>query len=790
MSADDDKKPIKIKCTETYDVEALRKLIANPDLDGATKKELQSLKRRLKGGDHIEITYMQKAGPMRKARVGRLYPNSRFCLAEGMTRAVRHTLANEHYWDLDMVASQPTIALSIAAKYGADCQYLEHYVNNRDVWLEKLAKYYGIPKKGDVSAKAFVNAVCFGSGLDAWQAKAECDLNDFVRKDKHAKSIRELRDEMKAFGDMLMEVEPHVPALLREDGKKPWHGNVGACVLQDMERQVLVVSKEFLAAKGRRMDVLIHDGGLVRKLPGEEEFPEETLRELEAFLEDEFPGLVVRWAVKPMDEAIDLSAISLKEDGSKCLIVNDALAAETFLEVAGEDVVYDQGSLYVFVDGMWDKDGTVVRHKVYQHKDKLVFFQETPKGIRVHDYGGMGGKVTAMLEHVNVIRAHSDKGFFVKNGDSGIGKLLFTDGTFDMETHAFKESFDKETVFHARIDRPFPRERDFDLEREVRETLFYRPFLDEERDAGSFLMTGLACALAGRYREKKFYACVGLGNAGRGVLTEAFTHAFGNYVANFNVNELANRDMHVGDAAIANAWVANICNARIAFGNEANTHCQSLNGNLLKSLASGGDIMPIRQQHGREFAVVNRSTVMLMMNDMPKVVPYDDSVEARENVLHFKKKFVVEPDLSNPHQAKADPDLKDRVKGDGAFKNALLWVMADAYRAFLESGRVNSPPAAVLEARREWSAAVSSPIAMLLERCEITKDLDNDFIPAADIKAFFDRLKLGMSAAKFGSLLRLAGLVNDANRKARMPGSDRPVAVWRGIRLKEDENLY
>lgn len=299
----------KIVCEEYYDTDVLKKLLKSTGVvDEDSMKSLKYLRyKKLKGSSSCAVTYMHKAGGMRKKGMGRLYPQS-FSYAQGMSRALRNSLARSQYWDVDMVSSQPTLALAVCKQKGWDCEALEDYIEHRDEWLEKLGEYYGVPAKDPEGndAKSLINSVCFGMALDNWQARVEEARDGWVPRDVHHKSIVTLKQEMKVLGMLIMAEYPEVVKDLKSDGKEPWYGSVAAFVLQDMETQVLVVIRDFLLSRGRSMDTLIHDGGLVRKLPGEKEFPEGLLREVEEHVYHEFPGLEVRLAVKAMDEVFSL----------------------------------------------------------------------------------------------------------------------------------------------------------------------------------------------------------------------------------------------------------------------------------------------------------------------------------------------------------------------------------------------------------------------------------------------------------------------------------------------------
>lgn len=342
---------LKVTCNELYDLDVLNKLLKSVGVvDPDTLKNLKYLRyNKLKGASGLDVTYMHKSGYHRKSQVGRMYPqNVKFCMAQGMPRALRNTLANKHYWDVDMVNAQPNLCVRMCKQNDWKCEVLEDYVECREHWLAEVSSYYGVSRK---DAKQMIQSLCFGGTMEAWQAKAEVDLDDFVPMEKHLPVLVRLSEEMRAIGAKVICQFPEMAAGIKKENPKAWWGTFVAHLLQDIERQALQLVMESLEANGRRMDVLMHDGGYVRKLPGEEEFPEELLREAEEHVANTCPGLEIRLVVKPMEEVLQLE--------SKVVVAAEGGARS--------DPVYVQ----------WKEE----------REQEWVFIQQPPTYVRVHADG-------------------------------------------------------------------------------------------------------------------------------------------------------------------------------------------------------------------------------------------------------------------------------------------------------------------------------------------------------------------------------------------------------------------
>lgn len=207
-------------------------------------------------------------------------------------KIVRSTLASGLYWDLDMVNAQPTLLAYLGQTHGWVAPTLQQYIENRDAVLDA---------HGGASCKEEVLAVLCG-----------------CREERvaHVPWLHALWKEVQAMQDACWEVPAYAPlkqgvqasqeAKRKKLGRlaaKAWNNEKGALlalVMQSKEREVLMELSAELSRRGRHMDTLIHDGGLVKKVAGETEFV--LIPELQAHLESKFAGLGMKLAIKPWAE--------------------------------------------------------------------------------------------------------------------------------------------------------------------------------------------------------------------------------------------------------------------------------------------------------------------------------------------------------------------------------------------------------------------------------------------------------------------------------------------------------
>ena len=214
-------------------------------------------------------------------------------------RPLRGLLAAAYYWDIDMVNAQPVLLLQYAKKQGWACVALQEYVDNKEAYFATIMKD-GMSRD---DAKAACIAIFFGQG----EAKTrEADLPPFF--------VKRLQPEIAKMHDNMFNHSEHAAlrrSLTRATQLKRSTGeattsvklSLVAYVLQTFERKCLLAIERELVRNDREMDTYIHDGGLVRKLDGEEDFPLALLAQCEAAVLAD-TGYIVKLVVKPMSTTV------------------------------------------------------------------------------------------------------------------------------------------------------------------------------------------------------------------------------------------------------------------------------------------------------------------------------------------------------------------------------------------------------------------------------------------------------------------------------------------------------
>ena len=747
--------------TEIWDADVMETILTRGAEMGYCAKDLRHLsayrKARMSPGQNQVVYHYSKT--TEKEQLGRLYTRGSGGL-QGYPRDIRNPLLAKHYWEIDFENAHYWLAREIARQWKVDATNIGLYCDNRKQWLADTDDNI------DLAKKAFLKVAYGGSVAefhDWWK-----DDTILVKNPKHLLAVEE---EMKALRAMCWGKNPKLQKIYAVKTKRDPHASLFSYILQSIERQCLLEMDAYLKTQGRSVDVYIHDAGAVRKLDGEREMPSVLLRATEAHIKAK-TGYDVKLVSKGFKH-------SFAKPEKQKEVYDEEYASRVFVSLMGDKIARDGNDIYFFNDenGMWLTGQTAFRCAVAKHKVKLIWRTITDEGKeKVHNYGGSEKNVMAMYPWIATNLP--DTKFMSRNGDSAYGKLLFEDGIYDFITDVFTPGFDPKVVFSANIDRPFPRVRDDELVATVRKMLFVNAFdEDDGLDAGNYLRKALCMGLVGDYNRKKFYFSIGEADCGKGATTTAFSSAFCGFVGSFNSNELKYNAKNGQDEARKLAFLKEVAMCRLVISNEFRMEKGKdqvpMDGNLVKSISSGGDEQKGRANYKDASPFVNRATVFVMANDAPTITPNDSGVKTRLRYIRYKLRFVAEPTKSD--ERLADPDIKTKFNKN-EWKDSLFFVMCDTYKELTEAERKRggdiTTPACVIEETKEWlgDGDESDFADAIRSRYDIT-GLETDAVSSGEIVKFIkDEQKMALSDNKIGRMLtKLIKAKNSSIARDRNP---------------------
>jgi phage/plasmid-associated DNA primase len=309
--------------------------------------------------------------------------------------------------------------------------------------------------------------------------------------------------------------------------------------------------------------------------------------------------------------------------------------------------------------------------------------------------------------------------------------------------------------------------------------MFQNPY--NKKEIGEFYANGIARAIAGIVEDKLYWGIVGNPDCGKGTMTQFLTYVFQSYIGIFNLNALKYNPRDGTDEARKLSWYVPLIGTRIIISNEARQDGKSLDGNLMKTLSSGGDTIVIRGCNQNELLVIPTSTSFSFVNDFPKVAPCDKAFKNRIMCVPHTKSFVNKmQEECNQYEMQADPQLKTKIMRPD-WINAFFWIIMDAYNNGI---KYEMPQEVAAEADELFIVEDVKLKEVMEERwafvaTEVTEkegNMPNNFVSSRDILDYLQESGIRMSDATVGRELKKLGLI-----KTSIKVNKRTIRGWLGL---------
>lgn len=736
---------VEIKLFEKVDFNKLQLLISSEDIGEELKNQLQAYYQKRKG-DSVLVNYSYSKSLTQK---GRLYAQNNLSL-QNFKSEVRHALAKDIYYDIDMENAGPGLIMQYCKKHDIECPKLEYYVNNREEILKKIIKFHKLDRQ---EAKHLMIKLCYLGKYD-----------EFVDKLKYLSNFSE---EMKKISKEVCRIEKDIFNEVVKNKDKPNKKSTTLSITcQVLENKCLMAMYDFFKGQKINVGVLCFDGLMIEKNKKIDDSVMELLKSCQKYVFDKI-GYKIKLVIKPMDKELEFR---LPEYTS--YVHSDKDAADKLLLIEGkEKFKYCQGDFYVYDErtGVFEKDETArpdtLNYYLIKNRDYLnVIDGKTEKSY--------GTDAVLMKKVINFILAECKDDHWVdKVANSSLGYLLFRDGIYDMKKCKFTKGFNPRIIFYASVPWDFP-ERDEEEVKNAFDISFGRLFEEPEP-----ILAALARALAGDTHIKKFYFCPGKTNAGKSVLINMLQKAFGKYIGTFNAESLAHKKRDSRDEGQKNRWGLLLRFSRILMSNEIKMD-ESVDGNAIKKHSAGTDKITGRGHHGNETEFHPHYTIFCMLNDIPKIEPMDSAALGRLEYIEFPYEFVDKENLGKKSFYKAKDNKIDKKISDEAFIRGFTHILLDAYQRFMEQGM----PEFDKETKDRWTSEnkqSNEVINKIEEYYEVTGNKD-DTVSISNFKKFREAHKKTfktISSTRFNDILREdLALEEDRNSSSR---------YWMGIRERD-----
>lgn len=684
-----------LNLTKKFDLQKIESVLLCTALTEKEFNKMLKLYRAVKDSPDHSITFTYE----KKKKHGRLYATGKHkdyadC---NLWRHVRAELADEFEMDIDIVNCAPTVLVAIFEKAGFTCEYLRAFVDNREWFNDDLditqadidsanKAEENCHSKRDI-AKRYFNAIMNG-GVPKSLWKTQNLAHDILRPDSDsAKLVKEIKSLVPAL--FKMEAYAEYKTLYRRGAL---HHLITDIEVKEVTNLIKIFQEETIEVPN-----YIYDGFHV--LCEDRTRVENILRgyhsdyDLEFIIKD-FPkkaselNLVCR-TPEQIEKAKALLDVPIGE--------SDMEIAELCWEVMGERVKRIEGGVLFY-------DDLVKRWTTIDVSTKfigvLIQRANTIKPIAMKNADGTDYKYLSNARGFRAVKemmacflesVPTEDDAITEINKRSEGKIFFKDKWLNMETKQTGDITIKTAGFWN-IPRECP---DFscysDSHPDVKQLIerVLSCWTDEQRE---IFLQAKARALAGHIQDKNFYCFPASRNSGKGVCTKLDNCGLGTF-PNGPCTEVSipmNHDLEKGDAR-SRGWILNrnMHLARISNSNELGKVGGTVNGNVLKSLASGGDKIECEQKYKNSVNVANNCTMFFAFNTendsgrMPTFKPADALIQAV--VMPMEYSFTDESDkikLSPNKYKPKDHSLKNLIDDRKAnLGNAYIWLLLQQYKS-------------------------------------------------------------------------------------------------------------
>ena len=242
---------------EIVDIAKLDHILENPrrfdlfepqDNKSTREGKLAVLKRylgRLLKGNNMTIYHQAKG-------TGRYFITDQGGL-QSMKRKIRHTIARENMYDIDIKNAHPTFLLHFCRQNGIDSPALRRYVEDREHLLSDLIEKTEIQTRE--KAKEEIIAIINGRKPSAEKRKIEW-LDNFA-------------EEVFEIATRIGEIKPYYKNLAKESNKDRTFKNIEGSTINhlmcDLENQALMIIYDVMQSKMVEVAALVFDGLMIYK---------------------------------------------------------------------------------------------------------------------------------------------------------------------------------------------------------------------------------------------------------------------------------------------------------------------------------------------------------------------------------------------------------------------------------------------------------------------------------------------------------------------------------------------
>lgn len=271
--------------TEEFSEDVFRQLVVDMNFATVDRNRLSTYGKHKRTGGSVLVKY-QLAENVRELGLGRLYPQD--CIGmQSFPNTMRNPMLADKYFDIDMENCHYNIAVKYCDRYDLPHIWLSKYIDDRNNILKSISDSRS-------KAKTELLKILYGGNIKCYNDTYEEQEGDI--KMEGVGILTNIQTEVQNLMDAIWQnntaLQKAITANSKKKAKTTGYSNPKASLMailfQTDERKMLMYIDHLLRIHNRQFDILIHDGGLVRKLEGETTFPPELLASISLAVVDKF----------------------------------------------------------------------------------------------------------------------------------------------------------------------------------------------------------------------------------------------------------------------------------------------------------------------------------------------------------------------------------------------------------------------------------------------------------------------------------------------------------------------
>ena len=585
------------------------------------QKSLEELFKQAGNSDFLETQYAK--GKDDASNTGRWFV--RGTGLQRLKKKLRATLCKDLWLDLDFVNCGPTLLLELCKKHKINednYQALADYVKNREAKLMD-----GEPYATRDEVKNTVIQMMYGKSLESIQQEAGDEKLNGIEWLPHLD--KDFKDIRKSISDEYEEIRLKYKHAANKEAK------VMSGVLFQSENACVQAMYHFLKAQGIIVNaecVLTFDGIMVRASDrNRERIGVGFLKQASDAIREQ-TGFTLNIKHKPFTEGYELPdgfEETTREHYHVIDAGDDQHAADIFLNHLGSRLVSSNTRYFIRDEySVIYKEGEkAVTEAVYNTTRDVVIMTSAPAGpeSKTSHYSKDTSRLSRCIPRILADPSIQQQDFVNQLWQNNLKYLAFTNGVYSFEDFKLltsKEAIAKQIFFTQDTGLAFPIDIPSDIHDELMKRVI-KPFLPDEEQR-QFFLNCVARALAGDITDKRWFACIGARNCGKGIFCKLLAAGFGGFVRTLQAENLLHTRGAGQDAAKAQSWMRPHEFTRLLYSNEMRMATSSkFDGEMLKRLCSNGDVIECRKNYENETQIRLQTTVFLFANDLPQAEPAD-----------------------------------------------------------------------------------------------------------------------------------------------------------------------